>query len=947
MISLQRTLGKAALPLFLLCAPLYVAAQSSAGSTSSEPRTPAPFQVKVDIIVQSDCPANGQVSIKAENASDYYDFRYAFYGPDDKLVYESPIVGSESTSALSPNVSPGTYKVVVLSKKKGEPDTTYENTLTGIVVPGTYSPLIIGQNQTESQEMYAGCGAGQIVVNVRGGRPPYKARFSMGPANLMNHVFTHGDTYNGVTCSIDETNGRITFTGIPMQANYNVQVSDACDYGNTTGVFRMNTLSAFPRFNEEGNMVYSGFPDLDALNAQVSCTHPMFRLQLNDATKANPSLMHLIRDGKFEVAVAPAGQQPTTWTDMGTNLSENFVVMPLGNNLRVTDYYGQDLTFYVRHKECTNAVQSFPTRIPKPSFTNPFDQNASRVFYGECGKAMLQFTTSVGSDRNTRRFFCYPLTVTVRENNSTGTIVGTKTLNKFNETVEIRDLLVNQSRTYYYEVVDANNFSLQSGSAMLNWRGVNAEPSYNCDGRTYRYSYLNNTLAGCNYTSQWHEMNNGVRGAKVGDLIDHSVRSEQWSPILDMTKSYRLEFYRNGNTNEMSFRDYDPQTYPAPVVTLARRNPCGESQGINISYPGTMSDVKIELYENDNVIFTWNKAAGKRGGFYITRNLIPGATHKFVSTEGDCVKEFPLDLDNRYTIRDFQMTTSGDCNTQMQIVPQGTLYFGKNVDTQGAWFKIISGPAGGATATAVRAGQPIELSEQGKYVLGAFADPSTCDNSLVATLPLEFSKEDISVDINNTTAYSCKGDATGYDGNIFITLNGGLKPYKKVELWDEAGTTQLTPQRDGKPLAFTLRSDGSYHMPFGVLHTTYTVKFEDACGRTGAHKVTVVNVSQLVAGRNDQGSICEGSTIHLIGHPFGTYKWYRPGVDYTKEPNNIFSTLQNPVIENASLRDGGRYTVVFQPEFCDDFVPAYPTITVNNCFAPVNPHLMNKVNATN
>ena len=109
---------------------------------------------------------------------------------------------------------------------------------------------------------------------------------------------------------------------------------------------------------------------------------------------------------------------------------------------------------------------------------------------------------------------------------------------------------------------------------------------------------------------------------------------------------------------------------------------------------------------------------------------------------------------------------------------------------------------------------------------------------------------------------------------------------------------------------------------------TYSVVVTTANGCSAVASTDVVVNANPIANASNTGAYCEGATIALQTTATGTYAW--------SGPNGFTSTLQNPIIENATIANAGEYTLIVSNESeCSAqattmvVVNANPTLTVS------------------
>jgi len=168
----------------------------------------------------------------------------------------------------------------------------------------------------------------------------------------------------------------------------------------------------------------------------------------------------------------------------------------------------------------------------------------------------------------------------------------------------------------------------------------------------------------------------------------------------------------------------------------------------------------------------------------------------------------------------------------------------------------------------------------------------------------------VGLTVNPALAVTALGSPTcvGSPLSLSATVTGGSQPYTYA--WSGPNSFTAAVAQPSLPNATTANAG------------SYTVVITDASGCSATASTTVaVGSVQPVA--SNSGPACVGGTLSLSATAGTSYAW--------TGPNGFTSTVQNPVINNATLAMAGSYTVVVGSGGCSGV--ATTTVTVNNPLA--------------
>lgn len=844
---------------------------------------------------ESFCQRDGTLTFtpRGANAENFANYMYEI---------RSMVAGGANIPAtMGPTVRDlpaGAYRVIVTATCKTDASVKFQTTLTNVVVPGTYVVPNLYFDALASRGSYAGsCHTGKIVMDLTGGRGNY----------TFNVVASPGDAYNG-PIELIKSGTSYAFPGENYPAgSYRLEATDECGYTAVSN-FELSTMTELPTFQYENLFDQGLYP---VLSPAPSCNSVRINRSIDPAFYQNrPALSQAILDGMYEVGLSKKGEEPQVWHTISA-LSVN-MELSLGTH-KVNEFQAANsLQVNIRLKACPEIKRTFTTYLRR-KFT-------SSTSFG-CGVATITVRPWTDYDGH----YCFPLTISAYESlaafNGGNSPLSTKILYKHADT---QSFTLNTGESRYFRVTDADGqfFYEQtlSGPVIAFYRSTNAE-LLDCEGFYSYFYYQGATCSGVTYDIyNISDPNNhvflcsGIPGQRSCRLpYNTNLRAYLRvpdQPTLNLTWDFRedrpnVDFtpaYENINyclTNVARFR-----------IQLARLVPIG-TQLIVTGPNGFRQELVTTSY---NQYWTFPETRIEPGEYTFTRQ------------DGCTTDTKKLTIPVILQVKDFSVRTEKDCS-QLKVFPTGLITY-QGSDNKGAtYFRVSSGPAGGfdpsqrITATQAEAGAFFSLSKPGTYMIGI----SYQNNCVFQEIPVEFERTNLRLDNNRTIAFSCM-DGTK-QGHLYVKSIGGTDPYI-YELYDEAN--QVPTNEQG------VEDGDRWHFTYGTVNDIYTLRIEDGCGNRFSQQLKILDLSQLTLAGAISNIVCVGDPIELTSLPLGGYKWYKPD-------GTLFSTEQNPVIQNPTQADSGLYRVEVTSTGCGSTTTGHVRIDVVPCYAPVNPILMNKV----
>lgn len=856
--------------LFSLCISLLFSLQIEAQTCSPN------FTVKTEI-KNATCLSNGEIKVILEgDTTNIFNIQYGLSSKDGFTI------NPQSDNVLR-NLPPGTYELTVRAFCKIDEDYSVVKIIPSVVVGGNYKVPEISLNSDRSRKSYQACNTGIIALNVTNGNGNFTFTITSAPAGV--------ETPQVIT---PVKNGNIyTFPGENYPAgDYTVEVSDEC-YTSVKD-FTLQAISEIPAFS---SVSYSSFrPDLD--NTQGSCGYVRFTAS-SSLLSSNPDYNRYYVDRMYEIGAAPAGQVPTHWTEWNRTNTGGILLNISPYN--VADFYtSNSLEVYVRVKGCEDTYTSYKTNIRK----------ATGISSGSYVYNCDYFTRTLKPWNDYDGVLCYPLILTVKNNNTGETI--------YNNNNWLYNINNNDNLAFEYNVPYTITFTDQNGTQITSSMNVNARHSLSnssnildCDSYYFSYS-VSSTGAPVSCTG-WL--------AKV-TITDPDGNIVQQSTIVD-TRSIqtpKLE-YDKKYTITIEYPDGTIQTQPREVTSAL---PTTYTLSTSSTYDDKCVRNKGRLRVSANK--TWPKGTiltitGPAG--YVTQSVTTSSSASSYTMSATILPPglYTLTVDhgcgnpvvttfNNPGIYDYQglgynseLTCSG-----MKITPMGNITYKGNPST--TYYRLTSGPAG-YDKTVIAPGGSFTLSAPGAYKLGILTDNSSSacvlgDTTIIYTAP------PLDLDPNATSAYIC---VDGTIGNISVKAVNGVAPFT-YQLWNADNTEKIAGVSD-------ITTSGIAHFTYGLSGETYTVRINDYCGNSFKQQVTISDLKTAKIVYASSSSICTGSTINLKCITLGntSYSW--------TGPNGFTSNEQNPTISNAQTNMTGWYKVSVAPEFCgvDKLDSIYITVT--------------------
>jgi len=240
-------------------------------------------------------------------------------------------------------------------------------------------------------------------------------------------------------------------------------------------------------------------------------------------------------------------------------------------------------------------------------------------------------------------------------------------------------------------------------------------------------------------------------------------------------------------------------------------------------------------------------------------------------------------------------------------------------------------------------GDSFLISAPGQYTIVAYKDYPTSDFSFYVpnpnayTVPYTFtySLNPITMDMNATQGFVCKGTQIQGQGKIYAQGAGGT-PFSGTAPYQYA----LALQGNGATGPYIASNNTGVFTNFGGnANAVYDVKVTDACGAFAVQPVKILDLAVARLAAASKYVSCVNGTVQLsaIYLPGATYSW--------TGPNGFTSNQRQPVITNATAANTGVYYVTISTPTCSQSVtdsttlvlnanPSKPSFTVN-CGPPV------------
>ena len=866
-------------------------------------------------VKKSDCQSDG--SIKVINTKDDALFNHSY-----SLQENTPggLKKEPQTTPVFDFLPAGTYTVTVTAQLKSDATQKFTRTLNNVVVPGDYKPLDATYNQERSRSTFVGSSTGSIVLNITNPKPGLVFKITNAPAGVTQ----------GVIAATDNGDGTFKLNGDNYPAgNYEVQVSDNCLTRSVQ--FQIKEVAKLPDSEFKNYaLLNTRFPNntdqYDAANPlRYSCTSPVVFVRLSEQTRANKELMQLLKDGQFEIGMSPVDRDPAPGQFQTMSSKYDFYYALDISPTKLSDLYGPETPpkakIVIRLKSDPTVKYEYTFHVPLPWITV-----SSWPKPVGCDK----YTNAYGLHGGYGGMLCYPVKVNIREGSNTGAIIDTETFNDPTDKDLSSTKIFDYGKKYYLELVDANGLVVSTNDMIQNFRVDFKQPKMAECGTKYKdYFYVKAFDSCLPYDVEILEKETGKSVYK--GTVTSAEGGE--SPALDFKKDYIYRITKGTITFD------NDRWLNAPQITYQTHggNSCKKDVGtfrFYFSYDN-LKDKTLVLRQGTKEL---GRKTQTSWDYYFQDIYMPAGKYQMDVIEEGCPKKtIDIDWQGFFNHEEFTADLKQTC-TGLEVTPRGQGTFnGKPYYT---YYRIIGGDKDGykdrvISIEDVKNGDKFTLTKEGTYLIGiCFTATSGC---FMDTIKVNYTYKNLKLASQHTSAYACGGGST--DGHILIKAEDGVAPYR-YELWNEAKTAQIMGA-GGTPLQpLEILSNGVAHFVHGVAGDTYSVKIIDACNNSFFQTVPIADLTSLTIASSESNVYCAGDPIQLQCLPLHKYKWYRPNAQPGDEP---FSTEQNPIIPNARVEDSGLYKVVAEPLFCGKGIEGYVNITVHPCYAPVNPHLMNRV----
>jgi len=372
----------------------------------------------------------------------------------------------------------------------------------------------------------------------------------------------------------------------------------------------------------------------------------------------------------------------------------------------------------------------------------------------------------------------------------------------------------------------------------------------------------------------------------------------------------------NGIISNTIWINYDTGTIPSGTQIEYLSGPPG---ALPPNFPSIITETALaNVYPYGAISY-----AAQSTPYYLT---VPGI-YTFRVTMPTCpAATYSIDPFFYYIVAPLSYAAIETCDG-LQVYPMGQLgrIQGAASHSFTTWFSIDSAPDGVTVdRTAVGAGGSLLLPASGSYVIKMtyYQNTNLTNYCPSATLSINYTKQLLSLNAAVTSAYVCAGGTQG-----FIRVEGmnGSGTYT-YELWSS-------------DLATLHLSNSAGTFSYGSAGQTFIVRVRDnVCNTQFDQPVTILDLgtASIAYSGSTNNEVCVGGTIQLHCVTLGqtSYTW--------SGPNGWTSTLQNPVIPNATVAMSGTYTVTVTPENCG--TPMSQSVVISVVPTPL-PNVPNMVRA--
>jgi hypothetical protein len=837
------------------------------------------------------------------------------------------------------NLAPGRYNLLMKATCVNDYSKVISKTLTNLVVNGSYTlPSITESKLTRGS--FDTCPTGIIAVNVKNGGSTFTCTLKNAPSGVSLGLVSFS-TQPGTNGSQD-----FVLNGSYPAGTYKLDIRDQYGKGREMDItLAQLTQSNLPTIVPPATWVHERFTPAQ------DCDHISFNyLGLYTSQFSNEDFKKYYEQGEFEMAIAPTGETPHLWQKIIVpspySPAQHFDLTPYS----LQDLHIKGLSVFVRLKNCIGINNECRIKLRKPIFEQSGSQSYCEKYGWNIYYEKFPFY----------RLWCYPVTLTLHENDKTGAVKGTYTITSATDKVTIP---VDYNKKWYVEANDGTN----------TWEATTIPERFVDYVKLPRQTFCNhwrkfynlNTFSAClplvvkieresdNYAQSVQTINSVTDFNYFGPTEERGY--DKVSNPLEYGVDYRLKVYKADGTTLLWTA---PTTFRQDVYSnkvqfsLWNPSPCGKHLGsmfllfgedgkepplrdaagkMMMSYRMLDSQGK----EIPGTFFTYTSYDGTT--FSTTTTSMPPGTYILEETNlslpiGDpCrVRQLSTTWDGMFDVKQFTYTSTTDCG-KLQLKPQGKIIY-KGVpynDNKDTKFSIISGVIGGYSPNfRVKVGDVIELTQPGDYILGIGNDrlTSNCylDTLHVHVLPLNFE-----VSRAHLKAYSCMNTLSSV-GHIEVKGVKGKAPIT-YELREMDGVTVVKSAPDD------ISADGVAHFVAGVTGDQFMVYAKDACGLYFLEPVTVVSARGMRFLPSSAIRACPHSTIRLQStYELDTYEWRAPD-------GRIISTEHTFDIVDAQTSQSGRYHFTTKLRNCDYKLEADVDVLIQPCEVLVNPHLVSPV----
>lgn len=866
------------------------------------------------VVTNAVCASDGKVVVHHNGNENLYNFMYALEPVDGKKFRIDLKLGNTLEG-----IPPGRYAVVVQAFYKRE-GTTGGNPVferrQEVTITGNYKSIDVSLNAKYSRNSYP-CGTGIMAFNASGGLGTSKYRFIMTqapegvsvPQDLKVKYINYPDKYFAVE-------GESYLPG-----DYAVVVTDGC--GGDTLKFTIKELREVPRFNYGNNESVFGWWSQSTPKG-FDCSHVVVGgsgLEAKTAANKDDVLKHY-EAGFYEVAVVPKGQTPTTWhvkqrykPDPVVDISPLTIDQVYSNSISLKKM----LTVYVRVKGCAELVESFDAGIKKESMGWVTGPGTACMKY----KAWPYMVTSSGKYNG--MLLCFPMRVTVKEV-ATGKVVTENLMmrsHKDRDTVELE-----YNKEYRYAMYDAKGALYTEGRYVYK-ADFSAGKQEVC-GKLSIKIYDNNAFKNCRpFKVLLYEKKDGAY-----ELVETKERSsESFTPFEGLSYNTDYKMVYDLPNIEEAFRTYafkEKRNVSELRFWQDKRNLAKMNiivTGLSELSSGSRRHVTLEGPEHFH--FEWDDNPEWSHADNIYQGYFPKGKYKATVVDECGTRIIEGEYKEGYRTEGFRIETKYEC-TALIVKPYGEVYQ-RGYKEPSVYFFILSGTAPYPKKD-YRAGEEIRLENLGKYKLCIVNEVGNADKrGGIDTIDIDYSRPELTLDTDHTLAYAC---VDGEDGHIFVKGKTGVGQFHYT-LWqvDAKGDTVMVRDRE------TDVTNGIAHFQYGKAHDRVIVKVHDDCSNFKWYPLTISDRTNLKIASSPKPEICTGETIVLrcmkLSQDDDGYEWYDPS-------GKLISTKAEVEIPKADAKLSGNYRVVVHPLYCGNGIEGYVFIQVHPCFAPINPHLMQR-----